>query len=190
MAWENEQQMAWAPSARGGRQTAHRQQTAQGHGGQTANSAGVRAASASMGGVQQTARESRQGRCMNEVENHGSLSQKKNSFYSQYGIAEGCQRSGDAAASKANRGQKLEVLVGARKDIILAKSHRASRRASGRCGGGQKQGTMVHDGNKLIIPFGVAVERHQLRRAAGPMVGALEIRRSAWCRAGAGSRGN
>jgi hypothetical protein len=114
----------------------------------------------------------------------GQPEPKKTRFYSQYGMAEGCQRSGDAAASRANRGQKLEVLVGVRKDIILAKSHRASRRAGGGCGGGQKQGTMVHNGNKLIIPFGVAVERHQLRRVAGPMVDALEIRRSAWCCAG------
>jgi hypothetical protein len=36
-------------------------------------------------------------------------------------MAEGCQRSGDAAASRANRVQKLEVLVGARKEAILAK---------------------------------------------------------------------
>jgi hypothetical protein len=36
-------------------------------------------------------------------------------------MAEGCQRSGDAAASRANRGQKIEVLVGARKETILAK---------------------------------------------------------------------
>jgi hypothetical protein len=49
---------------------------------------------------------------------------------------------------------------------------------------------MVRDGNKLITPFGVAVERHQSRRAAGPTVGALKIRQSAWCRGGAGSRGN
>jgi hypothetical protein len=36
-------------------------------------------------------------------------------------MANGCQRSGDAAASRANRGQNLEVLIGAGKGAVLAK---------------------------------------------------------------------
>ncbi|KAJ7310747.1 hypothetical protein DFH08DRAFT_822846 [Mycena albidolilacea] len=37
------------------------------------------------------------------------------------------------------------------------------------CGGGRKQGANG-DGNELIAPFGVAVERHQLRRGGGANV--------------------
>src|SRR4051794_38933822 len=44
-------------------------------GGRKANGAGACAASTSAGGRQRTARESGQGRCINEVENQGSLSQ-------------------------------------------------------------------------------------------------------------------
>jgi hypothetical protein len=72
----------------------------------------------------------------------GQPEPKKTRFYSQYGMAEGCQRSGDAAASRANRGQKLEVLVRARKETILAKPQSMQE------GRWQKGAGVVKDGSK------------------------------------------
>ncbi|KAJ7789285.1 hypothetical protein B0H14DRAFT_2627365 [Mycena olivaceomarginata] len=157
-AWESRQRMALANGAGG------KQRTAQGanserrggacseheRGGRGPNGAGERAANGA--GTERERRaakgarargadsERRRGAC-NEHERGGRAA---NGAGEQAGKAyeRGCQRSGDAAASRANRGQKLEVLIGARKEAILAKPQ-SKQEGQWRKGAG-----VVEDGSK------------------------------------------
>ncbi|KAJ7809970.1 hypothetical protein B0H14DRAFT_3151405 [Mycena olivaceomarginata] len=74
------------------------------HGERAVNGAGARAASTSAGSGQRMAQESGQGRCMNEVENQGSLSKKKTVF-----IRDMVWRKGASAAAMLQRREPIEA---------------------------------------------------------------------------------
>ncbi|KAJ7347348.1 hypothetical protein DFH08DRAFT_1002113 [Mycena albidolilacea] len=96
-----------------------------------------------------------QGRIQSTLEMEIQRSRAKGAILFAMRSGERCQRSGNAEVSGANRGRKLEVMVG-------TKQAGGPEAKGSLCGGGQKQGT-DGDGSEMMPPFGVAVERHQLR---------------------------